>query len=297
MQNLDSAATAVPQGLLNNLDGSTSTLLGILIGSIFTLLGVWATNRANQKNLRAQLEHDRSMRAKQHALDLRKGIYLDVAEILAFGLRSIVGLNDVNKSYSDIFEQYSSRSAGLAKVHVIASEETALHLSAFVKDLDSTFFELRLARQALDDLVEKIRICVQLRDGFHKSRNELFAVFKQEKLAGPLTEERLRMLSESHRAEMNKAEEYDKECQELSARLAPMHLDFTKRCFFEHSRLASTLLPLIAAVRKDLELPIQAEAYAAALQLDVTGTLQRVERLFAQSVDMRGETNQHQGPG
>jgi hypothetical protein len=264
------------------LDSLPELLKGTFLGSIFTLVGVWATNRANQKNLRAQLEHDRDMRAKQHALDLRKGIYLEVAEILAFGLRSIVELNHVNRSSLDIFEQYASRGAGLAKIHVIASEKTAIHLSSFVRDLEATFFELRLAHQAIDDLIEEIRINVDLRDQCHRSRDSLFAIFKQERLAGPLPEEKFRTLREDHQAEITNAQKYEHERQKLSARLAPLHLEFTKRCFLEHSRLSSTLLPLIVSVRQDLELPIQSETYAAVLQSDVDGALQRIERLFSQ---------------
>jgi hypothetical protein len=51
------------------------TLVGVVIGSVFTLTGVVQTNRTNLKNLRIQLEHDREQKAKERVLSMRRDVY------------------------------------------------------------------------------------------------------------------------------------------------------------------------------------------------------------------------------
>jgi hypothetical protein len=52
---------------------------GILIGSMFTMAGVWLTNRGNLTNLRQQLAHDREQKKTEYELSIRRDVYLGVA--------------------------------------------------------------------------------------------------------------------------------------------------------------------------------------------------------------------------
>lgn len=52
-------------------------LFGVIIGSVFTLLGVWLTNRANLRSLEMQLEHHRAEKEKGKTRERLEKLYVE----------------------------------------------------------------------------------------------------------------------------------------------------------------------------------------------------------------------------
>ncbi|MGQ2921869.1 MAG: hypothetical protein ACT6SF_20480 [Hydrogenophaga sp.] len=255
------------------------TLKAALLGAFVALIGVSATNRANQKNLRAQLEHDRLSRAKEHALGLRKEIYLNVAETLAEGLRAVIALNDLSKNSIEIIQPYSSKAASMARIHVIAQERTAILFAEFAGKIDQCFIDLRLARQPIEQIYADMRYRERQRNEHGTSRNQMFELFKQERLAGQVSNERIEILKEMFERERELEDRYEAERAELAKKLLPLHHAFTQRCFEERDRAVRTALPLLASVRSELELPIDETLYAQVLKPS-EDRKKNLERLF-----------------
>jgi len=61
----------------------------VLAGSFFSLGGVWLSNRNSARNLKAQLDHDRDIRAKEREMSMRKDIYLAAPEAIAAGYYAV----------------------------------------------------------------------------------------------------------------------------------------------------------------------------------------------------------------
>lgn len=248
------------------LDAMPETLKGAILGAFVATVGVWATNRANQNNLRAQLEHDKDTRAKEHALGLRKEIYLDVSVTLAEGLRAIIALNDLSKTSLEIIQPYSSKASSMARIHVIAKEETAVLFAEFISKIDQCFVELRLARAGIEDTHAALLYCQQQRDDHAKSRNQLFELFQQEQMNGPIPDHRLKILKDAFERERKTEDDYEERRSGYAAKLLPLHHAYTQRCYEEHDSVVAAALPLIAAVRSELDLPIDQDKYANVLR-------------------------------
>jgi len=61
------------------LNGIPATFWGVVIGSLFTLTGVYLTNRASDRRLRSQLQNDRELKNREREMTFRKETYAAAA--------------------------------------------------------------------------------------------------------------------------------------------------------------------------------------------------------------------------
>jgi hypothetical protein len=69
------------------LDEMSPTLLGIVLGSLLTIVGVILTDASNTKRLRLQHEHERALESKERDASLRRETYL---EAISAGMVAVV---------------------------------------------------------------------------------------------------------------------------------------------------------------------------------------------------------------
>ena len=124
-----------------------ATFWGVVVGSFFTITGVLLTNRSNTNRLRIQLDHDREIKKEERELTLRKEIYLAAAEAISSGIQMIGSIANLNVSYDKLMESFSEKAPAIAKVNVIANEDTINALTAFMEELTSGL--LRLSHQRI----------------------------------------------------------------------------------------------------------------------------------------------------
>src|SRR5438093_10325384 len=101
-----------------------ATFWGVVVGAFFALCGVALTNRANDRRLRAQLVHDRQIKDRDRELSLRKDVYLAAAEAISAGFMAVGRFPNLDLPNEEITAGYIEKSPSVAKVHVIAREET-----------------------------------------------------------------------------------------------------------------------------------------------------------------------------
>lgn len=275
---------SLPEGAQGYALGAVVTIIGVLLGSVFTLFGVISTNRTNQENIRVQLRHDEASRAREHALGLRKQIYLEMAEVFALGLRSLLNLQNLNTPVEEVFKDYFSQSPKLAQIHVVASEDTAICISRFAHAINASYFELRLARKDLDELHSQIQQQAKGREYHSAVQKEMLEIFQKERIAGVATSNRVSDLFEKIDKELEFATKYAAKESELHEELRPAHLAYCQRCVAENVRLARSSIEVIASVRKDLGMPIDEKKYAQALE-PTPGNDDALSRIFEMPVE------------
>ena len=52
-----------------------ATFWGVVVGSLFTLTGIYFTNRASDRRLRVQLQNDRELKNREREMTFRKDTY------------------------------------------------------------------------------------------------------------------------------------------------------------------------------------------------------------------------------
>lgn len=62
---------------------------GVVVGSLFTLIAVTLTNRANDRWLDKQLQNDRELKNREREMTFRKDTYAAAAEAIAASISAL----------------------------------------------------------------------------------------------------------------------------------------------------------------------------------------------------------------
>ncbi len=238
------------------------------------------TNRTNLKNLRTQLDHDREQRSKDRSLSMRREIYLAAAEAIASAMNTVARYGDLSLSQNELTAEYRAKSDQISKIHVVASEETALRFIAFMRDLGATFIKLNIQRMELSSARAHMQTLIQRINSHNASRDHYLELMKKFNVDGTMDEQRMAVLESGFKFEQESATKVALEHDALLEELRPKHLAFVETCQSENMRLSRSLLPLIESVRAELENPINVDLYSKVFEGAPVATRKDLEALF-----------------
>jgi hypothetical protein len=252
--------------LLALIEKIPATFWGVLIGSFFSLSGVVITNHANARRLQEQLRHDRELRNRERELSLRKDVHLSAAEAVSAGLIAIGRFSDLEIQNNKLIESYIDKSPAIAKVHVIAKEQTAIALTSLVGELSAAYLRLFARRYPL--VVQKVRISAlqQQRDFFVQEQTNMLELIKQFTLDGTMDQRRWDLIQGHIKFAQDRFTEASKQHDALLADLSVKQLHLMKECIEEENRLSRLVVPVIVAARTELEMPIDERAYTEIIE-------------------------------
>jgi hypothetical protein len=248
--------------LLNKIP---ATFLGVVVGSLFTLTGIFLTNRAGDRRLRQQLQTDRELKNREREMTFRKETYGAAAEAIAVSVNALPKLCDLSLSLQQISATYHENSPVLAKVNLVAGEDTILALAEFGRGFATAFFRLSQQRMILDILQQQIAGRAVALQGFEKTRDAMVELMRHHNIEGNHDTRRFEAIQGIYEFEAGRIASTTQEIQQLVAELQARHRPFTKECFAESIRVNRLLTPLLVAARTELELSISKEKYAEIL--------------------------------
>jgi hypothetical protein len=266
---MDRTIVVILADVLKLIEKIPATFWGIVIGSFFTLGGVVLTNRANDRRLREQLRHDRELRNRDRELSLRKDVYLSAAEAISAGLNTVGRFADLDIPNNKLTEAYIEKSPAIAKVHLIANEETTKALTSLVSELTAVYLRLFAKRFPLVMQKAQIAFLQQQMESFSRERDRMLDLMKQFNLEGATDKHRWEVIQGNFKFEQDRITETSKQHATLLADLFPKELDLVKECMEGTNRLNRLLVPVVVAARRELEIPLDEAAYAKVIEESV----------------------------
>jgi hypothetical protein len=243
------------------LEAIPASFWGVVIGSFFSIGGVALTNRASDRRLRAQFEHERNLKTKDREMTLRKEIYLDAAEAIAAGMNAIGRFPNLDIPNDQITNAYVEKAPAVSKVHVIARTDTVQALAGFTSQLGSLFLTLFAQRYELQRTKNTISMIDNQVAEFGKERDRVLEMIKQHNIEGVVDDRRWEVLQNSFEFEQKRVRDGIARREELMGILYPKQLQFMRECVAHSARLSQLLIPVLSAVRGELELPFDEHAY------------------------------------
>ncbi len=256
---------------------------GVVIGSFYSLGGIYLTNRSNDRRLRAQLAHDREIRNRERELSLRKDIYLAAAEAISAGLNAIGRFADLELPHNQLTASYLEKSASIAKVHVIAKEDTARAVAAFLGDLSSTYLRLIPKRMLLSGQKVAIGLLKEQMDNFAKERDRMVELMKQFNLEGGGDKRRWDVIDNNFKFEQQRIADTSTRHDALAKDLYTKQLEYMKECVTESGRLSRLLVPVLASVRAELEMPLNEAAYMQIIEEGIQKQEARIDEFLQEA--------------
>jgi hypothetical protein len=265
------------------------TLWGVVVGSFSSLGGVMLTNRSSEKRLEKQFAHDRQLRVKEREHTLRKDVYLAATEAIAASIASVGKFADLDAPNADLAKVVTDRMPMVAKVQVIGGHDVLKSIINFGSELAATFLRLSAHRIPLIGLRQQIALLITQ---FSTGRDQMLELMKSYNLKGEVDQRRWEAISGNFQFESNRISEALSSKADLSTQLSRRHIDYMKECVQETQRLGQLLPPAVAAVRKELALPMDEVAYAQMVQEAHMKQAAEVDR-FAMELEAFVPSNRH----
>lgn len=92
-----------------------ATFWGVVVGSFFTITGIALTNRASDKRLSLQFDHEQKQKKVDREMMLRKEVYLATAEAIAAGANAVSSFANFDIPNDQITALYIEKAPALAK--------------------------------------------------------------------------------------------------------------------------------------------------------------------------------------
>jgi hypothetical protein len=239
---------------------------GIVVGSFFSLGGVYLTNRANDRRLRQQLEHDRDLKNRDREMLTRKEIFLAATEAINASLIAMVRLPDLNIPHGELDSEFRSKASSMAKVHIVATEPS---LKAFIQisgEIGAAFQRLLAQRLPLGAKKNDLDVHKTLIDGFLKEQARVLELIKEDNLAGNRDPQRQKQLADRFQFESERMAETHQEADALGSELYTEQLRFGQECMKETFQLWRLMVPVVASARRELNFPLDEGVYTALVE-------------------------------
>lgn len=260
------------------LDVIPASFWGVVVGSFFSIAAVALTNRASDKRLRAQFEQERRSKTIDREMALRKEVFLSAAEAIAAGMNSIGRFANLDIPNDQVTQPYIEKAQAISKVHVIARTETIIPLVQFVSRLGALYLELSAKRNEMMNEKQAIALVDNQIAQFGKERDRILESIKQYNIEGVADPRRWKVLQENFEFEQERISRDLERRANLVAALQPKHLEFIRQCVSQTEQLSKMLVPVLVAVRCELELPLDETAYR---QATVDGYAQQKQAIDA----------------
>jgi hypothetical protein len=259
---------------------------GVVVGSFFSIMGVSISNRASDRRMLAQFDHESRTKTKEREMVLRKDVFLAAAEAISIGMGSLGRFTNFEIANDQVLAPYSEKSHVLAKVHVIASTETVLSLTRFTTHLSELQVALFARRQALmadKNMINVINVQIAR---FEKERDKLLELMRQGNIEGAVDSRKWDVLSNNFEFEAKRIEQSSRDRDSLLQALQVKQLEYMRESISSMEQLGASLIPVLLAVRNELELPIDEAAYRQVME-ESYAIQQRVINEFVEKISPR----------
>lgn len=234
---------------------------GVVVGSFFSILAVWLTSRDSTARLLKQFENERLVKNHDRELGMKKEIYLDAAEAISAAISTIASLSNLDIPNNEVIERYSSKSAAIAKAHVVGTAETIELLLEFTGEYSAQILKLFAVRHKLLAVRSQIAMQDARINAFQNEINSVLEKMKQFNQNVEVNQQKWEALIRNADFEQTRLDDAIQNRQKVEEQLNAQHREFIVGCSSASLGLSSRVAPLLSAVRKELELPLNLEGY------------------------------------
>lgn len=233
-----------------------ATFWGVIIGSLFTVIGVAITNASNTQRLRLQHEHERARDERARDLTMRRDVYMGAFEAIAAGMTMVGNFGELEVPFQELMRAYMGKSSAIGKVTIVGRESTIQAVADFEQALTGAFIRLSGQRQAVEQ---------HHRQGQALAQRIARSIAEQERLAAEIErgndEATSAPLRRSLEHERRQTEALRREEAEIAERFMPGLMALIRATMEEVTALDGLLAAVIREVRSELGLEFDETFY------------------------------------
>ena len=251
-----------------------------IFASILTLSGVLVTNRANYKRMKEQLLHDAEERDKERKMDLRRQVYLEVAEAITANYTILNRFPDLTVTDSDLSKQFSNSAVSISKVNVIGSDRTIKAVSDLSLAISRKYLELTAKRLPLVQRQQEINMQNRFLTQSAAERDRMIELMKEYNLQGSEDKRLWNVINNNFEFEKKRCDEFIAKINELRRINSQGQIQLSLECFEASKEISKFFIPAISAVREEMGIPFDADSFRKVLEGSWKLSQQSVSEFF-----------------
>lgn len=254
-----------------------ATFWGVVFGAFFSILSVHLTNRASTTRLEQQFDHERMLKTKEREIALKKDIYLEAAEAVSVALSAIVNISNLEIADDKVMEEYVKKSPVFAKAQVVGGHKTINAILEFTGEFGAQSLRLFAFRHQLMAEKAKATLLGEQAAQFRKEADRFLELKKQFNLDLMVDDKKWGVLDSSFEFEHQRSIAANQERRELVRQLEIKRHEFLTKCAQASLTLSPMVIPMLEAVREELELPLPSAEYRVSVEKSIANQRARVD--------------------
>lgn len=254
-------------------------------GSLFTLLGVWFTNHYTDKRAERAHEHERNSKKLDREMALRRDVYLAAAEAISHGMQMLPNYCNPLMPDHDITKEFLNKAPAIAKVQVVSDVRVSAAILKVVRALSDVTLDIGPSRASLMQAQATLTDKEKIKDARLQTREAIAAQMLEGVRSGAIktltndpNPELLAILDEAIAQETRAVEEARNDVRNLTIQTFAVALSGL-------NTISSLLPEAYLAVREELSLDVDAEAFKAILDEHARLAIARISEALLQTPD------------
>jgi len=225
-----------------------------LIASLLTLGGVLVSNRSNTNRLKLQLQHDAGEKSKERISNLRREVYLRVAEELVKANTHLAGLPQLDLSKTNLGDGLQGLFSSAARLQLIAEPRTALLVSELVAEYGELTFNLMIHLIPVSNSRTDIQIADDMYSKAQAEVTRILAEMAKLNESGKPDLEVFEALSKSFKFHQDRTTTYADQRSAAWERFNHNNLLFQRFLLTSLRDIGGKQIPVMIEIRRDLGL-------------------------------------------
>ncbi|MBK6852952.1 MAG: hypothetical protein IPG93_15310 [Burkholderiales bacterium] len=236
------------------LTGVPDVIWSGVIASVLTLGGVLLANRSSTTRLRIQLDHESQEKAKQRRAELRRDVYLAVAEESVKANACLAALPNADLSKSDAITPLEGFFSAAAKLQMVANTETALQTSQLVSSYGQLLFRVMALARPIQRAKLSAQLSKQLYEEAQTEIKRILAAMTALNESGSPDPEKFARLGQSFDLYRGQAERHAAEQNEALDQATSLHLQFLKELLPSTKAIGMKTMILMIEIRREFDI-------------------------------------------
>ncbi len=247
------------------------TSYGIIVPAVVALVVAVITVIASRIIHTRGLNHDAKMRKCEREMSIRREVYLNAAEAIMRRQGILGRMSDLGVPEKDLTDELGKTAGIIAKVEVVGTDETVQAINKYGAEYDVLFLELLLKRFHLLNRKSEIEQIKEVSDRLLKEQGQSVKLMKQLRIENNKNQDAWSAVERVFEDEVRLRKENQVEWSKLSELQGEDILQLIKLCYEVVAKVAQCIPPVLFAIRKELELPIDEDLYVKSLNERLEG--------------------------
>ncbi len=249
------------ESVLPILESIPAAVYAATTASTITLIGLWLQNRGESMRNIQRLDHDAQQRDREREMTVRREVYLKAAEAMAQAQEYLASLANIDISLQQHEAMVKGVGADLNKVHIVGSMPTVQAIVEANQFFAHAVSELSIQKLPIRRITHEIEYQQMSIESAAARRDEALASMKEMTRAGIDNQRAWNLHHKIFNDEQNEMDVALAKKEKLQNELAHHQADFVKHCAQAGLALGRLVVNANLAIRRELELGLDAEAY------------------------------------